>query len=183
MLVFLDTEFTDFVSADLISIALVSEDGQEFYAERTDYHRDACSDFVREHVLPVLGRVPGASCSRHELTSRLCAWFEQLPEPATIVFDFQGDWLLLMRHVLGKTQGGPPYNFGNPLQLDNSNITDPIFEQAQSLVYTDEFPRHHALADARALMTGYRVWRESVEKTWGGVMNDKRRCQNLAAPF
>jgi len=48
MLVFLDTEFTDFVRPDLISIALVAEDGREFYAERTDYHRDACSDFVRE---------------------------------------------------------------------------------------------------------------------------------------
>ena len=35
MLIFLDTEFTNFVRPNLISIALVSEDGQEFYAERT----------------------------------------------------------------------------------------------------------------------------------------------------
>ena len=61
MLVFLDTEFTDFVRPDLISLALVSEDGREFYAERTDYRKDECSDFVRETVLPLLGRVPGAS--------------------------------------------------------------------------------------------------------------------------
>ena len=37
----LDTEFTDFVRPGLISIALVAENGREFYAERTDYHRDA----------------------------------------------------------------------------------------------------------------------------------------------
>ena len=37
MLVFLDTEFTAFVRPDLISLALVSEDGREFYAERIDY--------------------------------------------------------------------------------------------------------------------------------------------------
>ncbi len=51
MLVLLDTEFTAFVRPDLISIGLVAKDGREFYAERTDYHRDACSDFVRESAM------------------------------------------------------------------------------------------------------------------------------------
>ena len=51
MLVFLDTEFTKFNRPDLISIALVSEDGREFYAERTDYRRDECTAFVCETVL------------------------------------------------------------------------------------------------------------------------------------
>ena len=52
MLIFLDTEFTAFMRPDLISIALVSEDGREFYAERTDYRQADCSDFVRATVLP-----------------------------------------------------------------------------------------------------------------------------------
>ncbi len=43
MLVFLDTEFTQFHRPDLISIGLVAEDGREFYAERTDYNQDDCS--------------------------------------------------------------------------------------------------------------------------------------------
>lgn len=64
VLVFLETEFTSFVRPDLISIGLVAEYGREFYAERTDYRRDECSDFVCETVLPLLGRVPGAACSR-----------------------------------------------------------------------------------------------------------------------
>ena len=68
MLVFLDTEFTNFVRPDLISIALVSEDGREFYAERTDYRHADCSDFVRQTVQPLLGRVPGAQCDRAELS-------------------------------------------------------------------------------------------------------------------
>jgi hypothetical protein len=67
MLIFLDTEFTSFDHPELISMGLVGEDGREFYAERTDYQRDACSDFVLETVLPLLGRVPGAACSRSEL--------------------------------------------------------------------------------------------------------------------
>jgi hypothetical protein len=38
MLVFLDTEFTNFAKPSLLSIALVAEDGQEFYAELVDYN-------------------------------------------------------------------------------------------------------------------------------------------------
>jgi hypothetical protein len=158
MLVFLDTEFTTFVSPDLISIALVAEDGREFYAERTDYHRDACSNFVRETVLPLLGGVPDAACSRSELTERLHEWFEQLPEPATIIYDFEGDWLLLADAILGRAYRNPPANFGEPLHLDNSAITHPVFEQALNRTYTQDWPPHHALADARALMAGYRAW-------------------------
>jgi hypothetical protein len=90
MLVFLDTEFTNFVRPDLISIALVSEDGQEFYAERTDYCRADCGDFVRETVQPLLGCVPGAACSRSELTDRVCDWFTRLTEPATIFLVMSG---------------------------------------------------------------------------------------------
>ncbi|WP_426356268.1 hypothetical protein ACP26O_00100 [Burkholderia sp. R-40] len=52
MRIFVDTEFTDFIDCDLISIALVAEDGHEFYAERTDFDHHACSAFVREAILP-----------------------------------------------------------------------------------------------------------------------------------
>lgn len=62
MLIFVDTEFTDFVQIDLISVALVADDGREFYAERTDYCRADCNDFVRAAVLPKLGRIDGAAC-------------------------------------------------------------------------------------------------------------------------
>ena len=134
MLVFLDTEFTDFLRPDLISIALVAEDGSEFYAERTDYCEDDCSDFVRETVLPLLGGVPDTACSRSELTQRLRDWFEQLPEPATIIYDFESDWRLLAEAVLGRTDNNPPANFGEPPHLGNSSITHPVFERAQNLI-------------------------------------------------
>lgn len=166
MLVFLDTEFTDFVRPDLISIALVAEDGREFYAERTDYHRDACNTFVRETVLPVLGRVRGATCSRAVLTQRLHDWFAQLPEPATIIYDFGSDWLLLVDAMRVSAYRNPPANFGKPLHLESSSITHPIFERAQNRIYTQDWPPHHALADARGLMAGYRAWRIFMEKIW-----------------
>jgi hypothetical protein len=34
------------------------------------------------------------------------------------------------------------------------------------LSYTQDWPAHHALADARALMEGYRAWRGFMEKIW-----------------
>ena len=166
MLVFLDTEFTDFAKPDLISLALVAEDGREFYAECTDYHRDACSKFVRGTVQPLLGRVPGAACTSKELTDRVRAWFAAFPEPATVIFDFGTDWHLLAVAMLGRPKKNPPTDFATPLFLDSYAITNPVFEQAQNLLYTQDWPPHHALADARALMAGYRAWRPGMEKIW-----------------
>jgi hypothetical protein len=162
MLVFLDTEFTDFARPDLISIALVAEDGGEFYAERTDYRREECNDFVREAVLPLLGRIPGVECDRAELTVRLYHWFDQLPEPAIVVYDFEGDWLLLADAFLDCRR--PPANVGEKLHLDGFAVTHPLFLEAQNRNYSQEWPAHHSLADARALMAGYRAWRPFMEK-------------------
>lgn len=58
---FIDTEFTDFNDSQLISVAIVGEDGCEFYGERSDFERPQCSDFVRDVVLPQLGQFPGRS--------------------------------------------------------------------------------------------------------------------------
>ena len=162
MLVFLDTEFTDFAKPDLISLALVAEDGREFYAERTDYPAGQCSEFVREIVLPLFGRVPGAACDSAEMALRLRTWFDALPEAATIVFDYYADWDLLV----GATPGRPPANCATQLYLDGYAITHPIFERAKNLIYTQAWPPHHALADARALRAGYRAWRVFMEKIW-----------------
>lgn len=163
MLVFLDTEFTDFAKHGLISLALVAEDGCEFYAERTDYRREDCSDFVHQEVLPLLGRVPGAACTQPELTKRLRTWFECLPEPATFTFDFEGDWLLLEDAWLGPSLRQAPPNVVDKLHLARHTITHPIFEKAQDLAHTHGLPPHHALADARALMAGYRAWEIFME--------------------
>ena len=165
MLVFLDTEFTDFTRPDLISLALVSEDGREFYAERTDYYTTRCSDFVKETVLPLLGRVPGAACTQKESTDRVRDWLKQLPEPATIIFDYEWDWRLLAVAMLGRPHSKPPGDFAKQLYLDSSIISHPVFEQALDLTYTQDWPSRHALADARALMAGYRAFREK----FGGI--------------
>ena len=41
-----------------------------------------------------------------------------------------------------------------------------VFAQAQNRIHTQAWPPHHALADGRALMTGYRAWREFIQPIW-----------------
>lgn len=158
MLVFVDTEFTDFVQIELISIALVTTDGREFYAERTDYCRDDCNDFVRAAVLPMLGRIVGAACTRAELTARLRAWFDALPEPATLVFDYFSDWELLVDAFLGDDFGQPPTNIGDKLMLGSEIVQSLTYQEALDKSFSREWPRHHSLADAKAMMAGYLAW-------------------------
>jgi len=159
MLVFVDTEFTDFVQIDLISVALVAEDRREFYAERTDYRPEDCNDFVRAAVVPMLGRVAGAACTRTELTSRLRAWFEALPEPATLVYDYSTDRELLVDAYLGDEFDLPPTNVGGSLLLGEVE-SDLVYQHALNQAYVTGWPRHHALADARAMRAGYQAWEE-----------------------
>jgi hypothetical protein len=54
LLLFLDTEFTDFKDMDLISIGIVSQDLHEFYAENTEYEQSWCNDLVKSVVVSKL---------------------------------------------------------------------------------------------------------------------------------
>jgi len=158
MLVFLDTEFTDFVQIDLISIGLVTEDGREFYAERNDYHREDCSSFVVAEVLPLLNRVPGAKCSSAHLSFRLREWFASLEKSVTVAFDYTSDWELLADALQGERLTDLPANLSEKLFIDHEVLSDAKFREAYENSFEPNWPRHHALADARALRNGYMSW-------------------------
>lgn len=161
MLVFLDTEFTDFVQIDLISIGLVTEDGREFYAERNDYRREDCSSFVVTEVLPLLNRIPGAKCSSEHLSFRLREWFAALEEPVTMVFDYPSDWELLTDAIQGDLLAELPVNLSEILLIGHDIVSDKNFKEAYEDSFELDLPRHHALADARALRNGYKRWQAS----------------------
>ena len=100
MLLFLDTEFTDFVDCDCISIGLVDENGREFYAELTDYRQEACSDFVREVVKPLLKQHPTrVEGTKWEVAKALREWLMVYDtgeiDCATVCFDYSTDWYLM----------------------------------------------------------------------------------------
>ena len=95
MLIFFDTEFTNLhISSKLISIGLISEDGQEFYAEMTDtYLKSHCTDWVKENVLTLLDASAEQRMIRDESAIQLRAWIEGFGEPVTLACDSEAwDW-------------------------------------------------------------------------------------------
>lgn len=91
MRLFLDSEFTDLVPYNkLISIALVDEDENYFYAELTDtYTVDDCSEFVKEIVLPIL-RGGRYAMTEYECKLAIAKWIEDRNVPCVICSDAPG---------------------------------------------------------------------------------------------
>ncbi|MGF6981955.1 hypothetical protein QFZ99_001432 [Paraburkholderia atlantica] len=145
---FVDTEFTDFLDCQLISVAIVSEDGREFYGERSDFDPAACSEFVRAAVLPQLGRFAGRSMPATQLRDELWAWLSAVPaKPRPILcFDYQGDFDLLYDLLDGDMPAGWKHeHIGNRL------------DAARQEAYFYEYGgRHHALHDACANACAFR---------------------------
>ncbi|MFM0122824.1 3'-5' exoribonuclease [Paraburkholderia sp. RL18-101-BIB-B] len=145
---FLDTEFTDFNAFQLISVAIVGEDGREFYGESIDFERPLCSDFVREVVLPQLGQFPGRSMPFAQLRVELRAWLLAVPvKPKPVLcYDFQGDF-----DLLGHLLDGPL-----PRGWKNENVAQRIDAQRFTEYIAEHGGEHHALHDARANAFAFR---------------------------
>lgn len=66
MKIFLDFEFTGLHKYTTpVSLALVAENGQEFYAEFTDYDKDQAGGWIRENILPNTLYVQYPATRRH----------------------------------------------------------------------------------------------------------------------
>jgi hypothetical protein len=148
MKLFLDTEFTLIAEGKLVSLGLVAETGEEFYAELPVVSR--CSDFVRDIVMPLLGREAYAECSdEYELRMRLLTWLAMVKQqkPMTVCFDSELDWAYF-KTILGTV---PEYCI--PRLLDPAEVIDLLRE---SFFQQTGLPEHHALYDARALCYSFR---------------------------
>jgi hypothetical protein len=158
MRIFIDTEFTDHAHPDLISIGMVTDGGQIFYAERTDYRYENCTSFVRSEVIPLLGREPAAACTAAELSHRLYEWFRTLPEGATVFYDFETDRRLLETAFLGPL----PSNLSRYELVNHKIFRHSAYKLGEVLTYSVAWPPHHALADAQALREGYLRWEAAI---------------------
>ena len=162
-MLFLDCEFTDFQRPDLISLGLVDGSGARcFYGVVEDFDQAACSDFVRETVLPKLhARFParekaaGGVFRRLAMGTELLDWLAaQRPASGSLVvaFDYYSDGDLFAELLPG---GVPSW-----IRLEDVGPYLVWVEQER-----DEHPlRHHALFDALRLRAQF----EQAEiKTWG----------------
>lgn len=142
MRLFLDTEFTQLTPEyKLISIALVDEDENFFYAELTDtYTLGDCSDFVKQNVLPLL-RGPEYRMTEYECKLALCKWIEDRNVPCVICTDAPTWDLPLFLPLL------------RPIIPENLNITESMLIRVPHNVETDlvikfDYDVHNALDDA-----------------------------------
>jgi len=147
-LLFLDTEFTDFPKSeqDLISIGLVDEDGRDFYAELTDYRREACSPFVKQIVLPLLKKYPKRiEGTRWEVAKQLNEWLQPYKDSCMVCFDYHADWDL-MREMLMLLPDEDLLDF-----IEAKNIWGAIDKNRFEQYFVEtQLPLHMALYDAYA---------------------------------
>lgn len=147
--VFIDTEFTDFLDPQLISIGLVAQSGEEFYAE-LPYEVRECSEFVKAAVLPLLGYAPHAEMTKDDLYSQMTNWLKLVrpkDQEVFICYDYQTDWDLFYDVLDGRV---PPW-CKRRLVADRINeILRYDYHQKNRL------PEHHALNDARANCYAFR---------------------------
>ncbi len=144
MRVFLDTEFTDLVpGAKLISIALVDEDENQFYAELTDtYELKDCSEFVKNFVLPFL-KGGKYRMSRNECALKMAQWIEDRNVNCIIASDAPSWDLPFFTQLINMTWVWP-----------ENLVKDMIYpvrvssEQEASMVSKYDYDIHCALDDA-----------------------------------
>lgn len=139
---FLDTEFNG-KGGDLISIALVARKGlqrTEFYEVDASFAFGYANDWVRENVIPFLGK---HSIRRDELRDGLLSFLGKFNEPLEIYADWPDDFIYFCELLSDR---GALDNYTLPLEctmhLIRSGPTNPRTP-------------HNALSDAHALCDWY----------------------------
>jgi hypothetical protein len=169
MLVFLDTEFTDLLNPELLSLGLVTLDGLEHYGEldlTTDAGKarvKACSDFVRYGgILDMWGLVPGATGTEWELGRRTGEWLLGLAaESGTkveVAFDYSTDYELMEYAIRDAELWDQVREIVFPVNVNaiTGTITGELGAEACFRELGKRgLKRHHALADALALRAAY----------------------------
>ncbi len=138
--IFIDSEFTNLTEPRLISLGAVATDATAFYCELSDWPRDACSEFVRMQVLPLLD---GDAVPHPVAAESLARWLAERSEraPVTVVSDSGFDrWAI--SDLLGRED--------LPSRVEWLRV--PVAPEELDAVASElRLRRHHALDDARAL--------------------------------
>jgi hypothetical protein len=152
-LLFLDTEFTQFQNAQLISLGLVRVNDQFELAERfyveVEFDLRHASDWVMEYVEPKLAHTP---VPKREAARQVAAFLASLPHRESVIcFDFPTDWDLLAQ-LLG-------VEHGDVLTRLNARNVDAEVVDTRALIPDCDDRIHHALRDAEHLARGWLIKR------------------------
>ncbi len=135
MKIWIDTEFNEY-KGELISLALVAEDGREWYGVR---YCDAPGWWVGEHVMPHLNQAPARDADLRVELALFLAGFDSIH----IVSDWPGD----IAHFCNFLE----YRPGDRIGPDR--MTFEVRRDLPDTATTSVVP-HNALEDARALARG-----------------------------
>jgi hypothetical protein len=142
---FLDTEFIELGHKEpiiLLSIAVVSEDGREYYAENSEASVFKANDWVQKNVLPLL---TGPQKPRNEIASDLMNFVgKDREQPRFWGYFADYDWVLfcqLFGAMIDLPSIFPMYCWDLKQELARLELEKPLIEGCG--------PDHHALSDAR----------------------------------
>lgn len=173
MTIFLDTEFTGLQqSAQLISLALVSMDGQWFYAEFTDYDTARLLDWHQEHVIPHLllekaiepafAGADGRSVrgTTHEIVPVLREWLGYFGQIEIWADVLAYDWVLFCELFSGSLHLPKqifyiPHDFSTLLKVKGINPDTSRESLAPDWANKYKAFKHNALYDAFLLRAAY----------------------------
>jgi hypothetical protein len=158
MLIFLDTEFSDFTDMELLSIGMITCDGKhQLYLQRNDYNYGLCSTFVKTDIIPLMDKIGNHIVGYCELQYRVKTWLKTLPyDEVEIVVDYPGDWMLLRE--LWTFGEALPENLKGGLMLYNlEGVRSDLLSDGITLFWRENpnFKQHRADHDAAANRAGY----------------------------
>lgn len=167
--VFLDTQFTDFIQPELLSLGLVAQDGREFYVEldlmteEGASRRKSASNLVLSGVLDMWGLVPGAAATELEMGRRTGEWVLALSTETRasirVAFDYSTDYELMENAIRDAGLWDRVREVVVPVDvsaLTRTTAGELAAEECFAELRTRGLRRHHALADAHALAAAYK---------------------------
>ncbi len=162
--IFFDTEFTGLhQNTTLISIGLIAETGQTFYAELTDYDKSQIDEWLQTNVIENLLLSPQDNCANNNewklladsksVKEALTVWLSQF-ESVEIWSDcLSYDWVLF-NQIFGHAFNIPKNVYYIPFDictLFKLQGIDPDVNREDFADYKTNSRKHNALHDARVI--------------------------------
>ena len=151
---FIDTEFIDpgngLADVRLISLGVVADNGDEFYAIDKDYPEDLANDWVKQNVLPRVRKQRQFWKSREAIAQQLQDFVDARSQPGQGRPEFWGyfcssDWLLVGQ-LYGSIWERPP---GWPQLCHEIATYAKVIGASKSSLPPMPSTAHDALVDAR----------------------------------
>lgn len=141
---FLDTEFNESGPGkpiQLISIALVREDGPDLYCVNSEFDRESANEWVKANVLPHLG--PWMPVPLKQIAEQIVRWIDDDPKPEFWGYYCSYDWVVFCQifgSMIDLPKGWPMYC--RDLKQWADHLGNPKLPEQQTT-------EHNALNDAQ----------------------------------